>query len=422
METAMPKAALTAPRPRLSAQRLLAISLALAAAVGVGLLVIWLAMDPPASDADDLAGLMTVSALVSLAAYVGMLRFLPARRLGGPDGRVMLTVLFGGTLALINVLITAGFMFLSDHDLALLAGLLAFSLLVSSLLAGQLAASITRPIDQLRAAVEGIEPDDANLDIVVEGDDELAALGTALNRMVARVREAHADRDRAESSRLQLIAAISHDLRTPLASARLMNEAISDGVLSADDERAYVERIGKELRTLDGLIEDLFELSRLEAGERALERTPADVQILMAESVESMRPEAEQARVDLRLEVAPQLPVIDVDPPAIQRALRNLLANAIRYSPEAGVVRVRAANGGDWVNLTVSDEGPGISPSDAPHIFDAFYRGDRARLRNGAGAGLGLAIARGIAEAHGGSLSLEETESGASLRLRVPAK
>ena len=201
-----------------------------------------------------------------------------------------------------------------------------------------------------------------------------------------------------------------------------MNEAISDGVLSADDERAYVERIGKELRTLDGLIEDLFELSRLEAGERALERTPADVQILMAESVESMRPEAEQARVDLRLEVAPQLPVIDVDPPAIQRALRNLLANAIRYSPEAGVVRVRAANGGDWVNLTVSDEGPGISPSDAPHIFDAFYRGDRARLRNGAGAGLGLAIARGIAEAHGGSLSLEETESGASLRLRVPAK
>ena len=419
----MREIALSPSRPRLSAPRLFALSLALTAAVGVGLLVIWLTLDPPASDADDLAGLLAVSALVSLAAYLGLLRLLPSRRLGGLGGRVMLVVLFGGALALVNVLITAGFMFLSDHDLALLAGLLAFSLLVSSLLAGQLASSITRPVDELRTAVEGIDPNNPRVQLDVHGHDELAQLGAALNRLVARVQEAQVDRDRAESSRLQLIAAISHDLRTPLASARLMNEAISDGVLTTEDERSYVRRIGRELRTLDGLIEDLFELSRLEAGARALERADTDVQILMAESVESMRPEAERAGVDLRLQVAPDLPLIEVDPAALQRALRNLLANAIRYSPAHGGGDVRASNGGAWVNVTVTDQGPGVSPADAPRIFEAFYRGDTARLRNGAGAGLGLAIARGIAEAHGGSLTLEDTpNSGATLRLRVPAR
>ena len=166
----MREIALSPSRPRLSAPRLFALSLALTAAVGVGLLVIWLTMDPPASDADDLAGLLAVSALVSLAAYLGLLRVLPSRRLGGLGGRVMLVVLFGGALALVNVLITAGFMFLSDHDLALLAGLLTFSLLVSSLLAGQLASSITRPVDELRTAVEGIDPSNPRVQLDVHGE------------------------------------------------------------------------------------------------------------------------------------------------------------------------------------------------------------------------------------------------------------
>ena len=252
---------------------------------------------------------------------------------------------------------------------------------------------------------------------------------TPLNAMVERVHQAQADRDRAESSRRELVAAISHDLRTPLASARLMIEAISDGVLSADAEHRYVERITAELRTLDRLIEDLFELSRIEAGALSLERTPTDVGILMAESVESMRPEAEQAGVRLRLQVAQQLPLIEVDPLAIQRALRNLLSNAIRFSPERGLVVARAGNGGAWVDLTVTDDGPGVSGADAGRVFEPFYRGDRARLRNGAGAGLGLAIARGIAEAHGGTLTLDapspgrspDAAGGAIFRLRVPS-
>ena len=425
----MRELALPPTRPRLSPQRLLLVSLALTAAVGLGFLVIWLAMSPPASDVDDIAGLLAVSALFSLGAYMLLLRVLPTRPFGGPGGRVMLAVLFGGALALANVLITAGFMFLSDHDLALLAGLLTFSLLVSSVLAVNLAGSITEPVEDLRLALEQIELNTPSARITVTGDDELARLGHALNAMVERVHQAQADRDRAESSRRELVAAISHDLRTPLASARLMIEAISDGVLSADAEHRYVERITAELRTLDRLIEDLFELSRIEAGALSLERTPTDVGILMAESVESMRPEAEQAGVRLRLQVAQQLPLIEVDPLAIQRALRNLLSNAIRFSPERGLVVARAGNGGAWVDLTVTDDGPGVSGADAGRVFEPFYRGDRARLRNGAGAGLGLAIARGIAEAHGGTLTLDapspgrspDAAGGAIFRLRVPS-
>lgn len=439
----MREIALAPPRPRLrsqrwrsqqlSPQRLLLICLALTAAVGLGFLVIWIAASPPASDADDIAGLLAVSALVSLGAYLLLLRALPLRPFGGVGGRVMLAVLFGGLLALVNVLITAGFMFLSNHDLVLLTGLLTFSLLVSSVLAVNLAASITGPVAELREALEGVDLAGAPALVPAAGEDEIARLGDAFNAMVERVRRAHADRDRAEASRRDLVAAISHDLRTPLASARLMIEAISDGVLSAEVEHRYVERTAAELRTLDRLIEDLFELSRLEAGALSLEKAATDVQILMAESVESMRPEADQAGVELRLSVAPELPLIYVDPLAIQRALRNLLANAIRYSPERETVSARASNDGAWVELTVSDEGPGVPAAEAARIFEPFFRGDRARLRNGAGAGLGLAIARGIAEAHGGALVLDAPSnhsapdrgtaagSGATFHLRVPA-
>ena len=251
--------------------------------------------------------------------------------------------------------------------------------------------------------------------------DEIDHLAVAFNAMVERLSAAAAERQRAEASRRELLAAISHDLRTPISNARLMTEAIADGLLDEETQRRYVRNISAELECLDHLIDDLFELSRIEAGVLPLQRTPTDVGVLFAESLEVVRAAANHAAVHLYSEVESTLPLANLDPLCMQRVLRNLLVNAIRYTPAGGEVILRARLRGTSVELTVSDTGPGIPQADAARIFEPFFRGDEARQRDGAGAGLGLAIARGIVEAHGGSIALDGTTTrGSTFRTRLP--
>ncbi len=401
--------------------RMPALPFALLGAIAVGLFVIWLAMDPPQGELPQIAGLLSASALVSFLAYFAILRYLRRRPLAGMGGRIVLAALFGVLLALVNVIITAGFMFLSGHDLTLLAALLLFSLLVASLIAGQVARAASDSISRLVQTVDQVRTDTVAVRAATDGHDEVAHLARAFNAMAERLSAATAARTRAEAQRRELVAAISHDLRTPLASARLMSEAIADQLLDEDTQRRYLIQIGAELERLDRLIEDLFDLSRIEAGALALQRTPTDVGVLVAESVESVRAEADHDAVQLHSEVGPDLPLVQADPWCMQRALRNLLSNAIRYSPAGGRVTLAARRLDGGLELTVADSGPGIPAADAARVFDPFFRGDVARRRDGAGAGLGLAIARGIFEAHDGTLVLDEDGgSGCRFRARIP--
>jgi signal transduction histidine kinase len=213
-------------------------------------------------------------------------------------------------------------------------------------------------------------------------------------------------RRKIERARRQLVASVSHDLRTPLASLRLLVESIDDGVATGQTADRYLGEMRTHVEVLTDLIDDLFELSRIEAGDISWTMRQVELRELIDDTVAAMRAPAEARGVAL----AAELPAHEVHASAnaekLQRVLFNLIQNAIRHTPADGSVTVRARNAGDGVEIEVADEGDGIAAEDGSRVFDAFYRGDAARGEDG--AGLGLAISRAIVEAHGGRIWLED--------------
>jgi signal transduction histidine kinase len=226
------------------------------------------------------------------------------------------------------------------------------------------------------------------------------------------------ERDASESARRDLIAAVSHDLRTPLASLQVLAEAIEDGLVEDEARRRYVGQMSFHIRSLGMLIDDLFELSRLEAGEIQWSMQQVALDELVAETVEAMRAEAAARNVrvhaDVRSDVAPAL----ADPERVQRVLFNLIQNAIRHTPADGSVTVAASSNGASVEVEVADTGAGIASADRERIFEPFFRGETSRTSDG--AGLGLAICRAIVEAHGGRIWLAAGDGGTRVRFSLP--
>lgn len=239
----------------------------------------------------------------------------------------------------------------------------------------------------------------------------LAAAGAALAAALA-VRLAMEERSRSEveEARRQLVAAASHDLRTPLASLRLLVEAIDDGVATGETRDRYLAEIRTHVGVLSDLVDDLFELSRIEAGDISWTLRQVELGELIGDTVAAMRAPAEQRGVHIAAELPAGNVVAKANAEKVQRVLFNLIQNAIRHTPADGSVTVRARPSAGGVEVEVADEGEGISPADSSHVFDAFYRGDAARAEEG--AGLGLAISRAIVEAHGGKIWLEEGSPG----------
>ena len=219
-----------------------------------------------------------------------------------------------------------------------------------------------------------------------------------------------------EQARKDLIASVSHDLRTPLASMRAMVEAISDGVVS--DEltiRNYCSNIRSEVEHLSTLIDDLFELSRLDSGTLDLHLQPSSVEEMLSSVLESMKAQAEAQVLKLSHSLDGPLEPVMADPHKIQRVLYNLVQNAIRHTPADGTISVEAQDLGEQVQINVVDSGQGIVQDDVDKVFDRFYRGEKSRSREFGGAGLGLAIAKGIVEAHGGRIWVD-SQPGAGSR------
>jgi signal transduction histidine kinase len=222
-----------------------------------------------------------------------------------------------------------------------------------------------------------------------------------------------------ERTRRELVAAVSHDLRTPVTNLRLLAEAVEDGVIPEQRRREYLSQLGVHVRRLGALIDDLFELSRLEAGDIRWTAERVDVEGLVAEAVEAMRPQADAGAIAVHAELAADVGAAHADPEQLQRVLYNLLQNAVRHTPADGSVVVRAARTPGGVEIEVADTGPGIPPGEREQVFEPFTRGDASRSSDG--AGLGLAIARAIVEAHGGRIWLAEAAAGTRVRFSVPA-
>jgi signal transduction histidine kinase len=248
----------------------------------------------------------------------------------------------------------------------------------------------------------------------------LAAAGAALAAALA-VRLAVEERShrQIEDARRRLIAAVSHDLRTPLASLRVLVESIDDGVATGETRERYLRETRTHVEALTRLIDDLFELSRIEAGDISWTMRQVELGELIGDTVAAMRAPAEARGVAINAELPPREVVAMANAEKVQRVLFNLIQNAIRHTPADGSVTVRARSGAGGVEVEVADEGAGIPAGQGERVFEAFYRGEEARGEEG--AGLGLAISRAIVEAHGGRIWLEETTPGTRVRFTLEA-
>jgi signal transduction histidine kinase len=248
----------------------------------------------------------------------------------------------------------------------------------------------------------------------------LAAVAAALAAALA-VRLAMEERSRREieEARRQLVAAASHDLRTPLASLRLLVESIDDGVATGETRDRYLKEIRTHVGVLSDLVDDLFELSRIEAGDISWTMRRVELGDLIGDTVAAFRTSAEERGVHLAAELPGEKVVAEADAEKVQRVLFNLIQNAIRHTPADGSVTVRAKGGPGGVEVEVADSGEGIPAAEGERVFEAFYRGDSARGEEG--AGLGLAISRAIVEAHGGRIWLEDANPGTRVRFTLPA-
>ncbi len=299
-------------------------------------------------------------------------------------------------------------MFVNKHDAFFTAILAVYAGALGWWASAMLARGVLLDVETLRSGLRAVGEGARDVRFATHGRDELADLAASAHAMEAQL-------SAEERARRELVAAVSHDLRTPVTNLRLLTEAIEDGVMPPGD----LSRVGTQVRQLGALIDDLFELSRLEAGDIRWSVEHVDLGELVSETVEAMRPQARASAVSVRAELDDRVRPARANPEQLQRVLFNLIQNAVRHTPADGSVVVRAQRAGDDVEIEVADDGPGIPVADRERVFETFARGDGARTSDG--AGLGLAIARAIVEAHGGRIWLEDASVGTSVRFSIPA-
>jgi signal transduction histidine kinase len=365
----------------------------------------WLILGMPAADVRDLIVFLAASGGGSFLIGYAMISAAPRIGLGGVRPRLMLAHLALLAIAFANIVVTAWLMFISPHDLGLLGLLLAFSAIVAFAFAAMTAEQMLRAIREIAAAAREMAGGTLGVRVATKGPDELINLARDFNTMSERLEASDRMRREMEDARRHLFAAISHDLRTPLASIRAMVEAIDDGVVTdAETTQRYVRNVLGEVHRLSGLIDDLFELSRLDAGALTLNLEPGSLHDLVSDTLEAIQGQVAEKRLRLRGEVAEDLPPVMMDAARIQRVLSNLVQNAIRHTPPDGTILLEVHEEHTTVRVDVVDTGEGVAPEDLPRIFERFYRGEKSRVRGQGGTGLGLAIAQGLVEAHGGRI------------------
>lgn len=265
---------------------------------------------------------------------------------------------------------------------------------------------LLRPVEALTTAARRMQHGDLSQRVPVHSSDELGDLAKAFNAMASSLAKA-------ETQRRQLIGDVAHELRTPLTTIQGYLEALRDGVVEPD--RETLASLHDEAALLHRLIDDLQELTLAEAGQLRLNPQPTDIVDLIQHSVAALQPEAMAREIALRSELPDALPEANVDPERIGQVLRNLLRNALAYTPAKGQIIVAGQRQGESIEIQVRDTGVGIAAEHLPHIFERFYRADPSRSRSTGGAGLGLAIARQLVEAHGGRIWVESAPDQGSI-------
>ena len=315
----------------------------------------------------------------------------------------------------ITVGLFASLMFVSDHDAFFMALAAGYAGLIALGAARVVARSALSDLDAVRRALAEVGAGSREVRIPVGGADELATLAGEVEAMVEKVAAA-------EGARRELVAAVSHDLRTPITTLQLIAEGLEDDIFEPDRAREQLRSLATHVRALGSLIDDLFELSRLEAGEIRWSMEQVQLDELLRDTIEAMRPHADAGGVLVRAELDQPIAPTRGNPEQLQRVLFNLIQNAIRHTPADGSVVVRAeAVAGPAVEIEIADSGAGIAPELRDRIFEPFVQGPSRVAGTNGSSGLGLAIARAIVEAHGGRIWLAETTPGTHVRFSLPA-
>lgn len=378
----------------------------------------------------DAALLLAISGGASLLAGIlgaAMLHVLRHRSLAA---QVTVVALTSTTAVAVAALAAGSAMFLSPKDLDTLGVvvLAAGSVGVcASLLLAQRVAAASRHIGEAASRLGEWEADE---DAAPASSDrpkrpsirEFADVAQQLEKTAARLDAAHRREREIDAARRELVAWVSHDLRTPLAGIRAMTEALEDRVVDDPETIArYHHALRVESDRLAGLVDDLFELSRISAGALELTIETASLSDVVSDALASADATAAAKGVRLEGRVLDPLPELPLSTPAVSRVLRNLLGNAIRETPADGVVAVEAGVDDGWAWIAVADTCGGIPDEHLPRVFEAAYRGGGPRTPvDDARAGLGLAIAKGLVEAHSGDISVANGENGCRFVVRLP--
>jgi signal transduction histidine kinase len=361
------------------------------------------------SSVEILAPIGAVTALLAglLASHRGWVRGI-RRQLG------VLAVLTSAQLA-VALGLFAALMFVSHHDALFMALAAGYAALIGLAAARLVARRALSDLGAVRDAVARIGEGSRELQIPVRGQDELAQLAADVESMASKVASE-------ERARRELVASVSHDLRTPITTLQLIAQGLEDGIFEPERVRDQLHLMSTHVRALSAQIDDLFELARLEAGDVHWSMQQVRVEQLVQEAVEAMRPQAEAGGVAMRAELDLPLTPARGNPEQLQRVLFNLVQNAIRHTPADGSVVIRAEPAsGRALEVEVEDTGAGIDPDLGRRIFEPFVQGpSRVAGQNGS-AGLGLAIARGIVTAHGGRIWVAGTGPGTRIRFSLPA-
>lgn len=391
----------------------------------VALTFVTLKLNPPPQDIYLLILFMSGSGVLTVLIAFAMFRRGQTHWFPNLRWALQLGVLITIALILLNVWVTAQLMFISQHDLVLTVALLGFAGVTAFTFGVYVARILSERINALATGARQIAAGKFDTRLEVSGQDELSDLTRTFNWMAKNLEQIEQQKQLIEQSRQALIAGVSHDLRTPLTSIRAMIEAIADGVVTDDDTvKRYMQTSLVELQHLNRLIDDLFELAKLDSEHLDIQFNQSSLADLISDVLSSMRAHAAKHQINLTGSVDYNIDPVYMAPDKIQRVLYNLLDNAVRYTPPGNTVTIQACRDGEDVRVDVHNTGSAIQPSDLPHVFDDFYRGESSRAQDPdgyRGTGLGLAIARGFVEAHRGRIWVEShTTRGTTFSFTIP--
>ena len=376
--------------------------------IGVSLVIFYSLMQPTVKDIGLLAIYLSITAALSIAAGYGAYLSGLITRMPRLSWTLLIGYILSSVLTLLNVGLTAWLMFLNEHDLLLATVLLLFASGIALLLGHFLSVSMTERITQLNQAAKKVSEGHLDARVPITGRDEIADLAQTFNDMATQLENAAQQQRELDRLRRDLVAWIGHDLRTPLASVRVIIEALADDVVEDPATiKRYLQTAQQQVDSLSVLLDDLFEMAQIDAGGLKLDRRPNSISDLISDTIEAFSVIAKRQGVTLKGSALPEADPVVIDAQKIGRVLNNLLTNALRHTPAGGVIEITTLSKPECVQVEVRDTGEGIDAEDLPHIFERFYRGEKSRSRATGGAGLGLAIAAGIVRSHGGEIGAE---------------